>query len=200
MQAAIENVHKEVNFLLIDMYLTHDPAEKNRIFNWIASFPCIGWKADWTLQWCGACRHPFAEHVITFAALEGIFFSGAFCAIFWFKGRGLLPGLCFSNELISRDEGLHCDFACLVDYKLLHKAPPAAIRDIIKDAVEIKKEFVANGLPVRLIGMNADHMANLCRVVHRPPSRGPRTAPSLSRGTPLPLDDTHQSPREEQLL
>jgi len=158
-QAAMENIHNEVYSLLIDTYMAHAPAAKNRLFNAIAAIPCIGKKADWTLQWCDARRRPFAERVIAFAAVEGIFFSGAFCAIFWFKQRGLLPGLCFSNELISRDEGLHCDFACLVHSKLLSKAPPATIRHIIKGAVEIEKEFVTKALPVKLIGMNADLMA-----------------------------------------
>ena len=157
-QAAIENIHNEVYSLLIDTYTAPNPDEKHRLFTAVSTIDCIKKKADWTLNWCDARRRPFAERVIAFAAVEGIFFSGAFCAIFWFKQRGLLPGLCFSNELISRDEGLHCDFACLVHSKLTSKATPATIRRIIQDAVEIEQEFITEALPVRLIGMNADLM------------------------------------------
>ena len=112
-------------------------------------------KAEWALKWCDASSASFAERVIAFAAVEGIFFSGSFCAIFWLKKRGLMPGLCFSNELISRDEGLHCDFACLLYGKLVDKLSGARVTEIITDAVKIEKHFVTKSLPVELIGMNS---------------------------------------------
>jgi ribonucleoside-diphosphate reductase subunit M2 len=117
-------------------------------------------KATWALKWCDANNASFAERMIAFAAVEGIFFSGSFCDIFWLKKRGLMPGLCFSNELISRDEGLHCDFACLMYYKLVNKLPESRIVEIITNAVEIEKEFVVEALPVELIGMNSKLMCN----------------------------------------
>merc|ERR1712032_988590 len=120
--------------------------------------PCVKKKADWALQWCDARNASFAERCVAFAAVEGIFFSGSFCSIFWLKKRGLMPGLCFSNELISRDEGLHCDFACLLYSKLVNKLAETRVVEIITNAVEIEKEFVVDALPVELIGMNSKMM------------------------------------------
>jgi len=126
----------------------------------IETVPCVQKKANWALQWCDSNNASFAERMIAFAAVEGIFFSGSFCAIFWLKKRGLMPGLCFSNELISRDEGMHCDFACLLYSKMVNKLPESRITEIITNAVEIEKEFVVDALPVELIGMNSGLMCD----------------------------------------
>jgi len=163
-QIAIENVHSETYSLLIDSYVK-DPAEKKFLFNAIETIPCVKKKADWALRWTDAKFASFAERVVAFAAVEGIFFSGSFCAIFWLKKRGLMPGLSFSNELISRDEGLHCDFACLLYGMLEHKLPPARVHEIIGDAVESEKEFVTSALPVELIGMNSKTMTEYIEFV-----------------------------------
>jgi ribonucleoside-diphosphate reductase beta chain len=155
-QISMENIHSETYSLLIDTYIK-DSAEKNRLFNAMETIDCVKKKADWALRWIE--NGSFAERLIAFAAVEGIFFSGSFCSIFWLKKRGLMPGLSFSNELISRDEGLHCDFACLLyNNHLNNKLPKEQITKIILDAVEIEKEFVTDALPVRLIGMNAESM------------------------------------------
>lgn len=155
-QIMMENIHSETYSLLIDTYIK-DSAEKNRLFNAMETIDCVKKKADWALRWID--NGSFAERLIAFAAVEGIFFSGSFCSIFWLKKRGLMPGLAFSNELISRDEGLHCDFACLLyNNHLVNKLPKEQITKIILDAVEIEKEFVTDALPVRLIGMNAESM------------------------------------------
>ncbi|KAL7467163.1 hypothetical protein ACHAXS_007414 [Conticribra weissflogii] len=156
-QIAMENVHSETYSLLIDTYI-RDADEKYRLFNAIETVPCVQRKAEWAMKWCDARYASFAERCIAFAAVEGIFFSGSFCAIFWLKKRGLMPGLCFSNQLISRDEGLHCDFACLVYSKLVNKLPEERIVEIISNAVEIEKEFIVEALPVELIGMNSKLM------------------------------------------
>ncbi len=156
-QIAVENIHSETYSLLIDTYIK-DHKEKMHLLNAIETVPCVHKKAHWALQWCDAKHASFAERMIAFAAVEGIFFSGSFCAIFWLKKRGLMPGLCFSNELISRDEGLHCDFACLLYTKIMNKLPEARITEIITNAVEIEKEFVVDALPVELIGMNSKLM------------------------------------------
>jgi ribonucleoside-diphosphate reductase beta chain len=162
-QIAIENIHSETYSLLIDTYIK-DNKEKDRLFNAIDTMPFVKKKADWALQWID--NGSFAERLIAFAAVEGIFFSGSFCSIFWMKKRGLMPGLSFSNELISRDEGLHCDFACLLyNNHLVNKLDPAKITAIIKDAVEIEKEFVTEALPVKLIGMNAELMCEYIEYV-----------------------------------
>ncbi|MBT3648041.1 MAG: ribonucleoside-diphosphate reductase [Flavobacteriales bacterium] len=155
-QIAMENIHSETYSLLIDTYIK-DKAEKNKLFNAVETIPCVKKKADWALRWID--NGSFAERLIAFAAVEGIFFSGSFCSIFWLKKRGLMPGLSFSNELISRDEGMHCDFACLLytDH-LINQLPKETVTGIIKDAVEIEKEFVTDALPVSLIGMNAKLM------------------------------------------
>ncbi|XWN35095.1 MAG: ribonucleoside-diphosphate reductase small subunit [Roseivirga sp.] len=162
-QIAIENIHSEVYSLLIDTYIK-DTTEKNKLFNAIETLDCVKKKAEWALRWIEKAN--FAERLIAFAAVEGIFFSGSFCSIFWLKKRGLMPGLSFSNELISRDEGLHCDFACLLYNKhLVNKLPVERVTQIITDAVAIEKEFVIDALPVRLIGMNADLMAQYIEFV-----------------------------------
>ena len=152
-QIAMENIHSETYSLLIDT-LIKDPIEKDKLLHAIDTVPCVQKKAEWALRWIG--KGSFAERLIAFAAVEGIFFSGSFCSIFWLKKRGLMPGLSFSNELISRDEGLHCDFACLLYTRhLLNKLSKKTVETIIRDAVEIEKEFVTDALPVNLIGMNA---------------------------------------------
>lgn len=156
-QIAIENIHSEVYSLLIDTYI-RDPTEKSHLLNAIETVPCVQKKANWALRWLDKERASFAERLIAFAAIEGIFFSGSFCAIFWLKKRGLMPGLAFSNELISRDEGMHCDFACLIYSKLVNKLPEERICEIIGNAVKIECEFVQDALPVELIGMNSKLM------------------------------------------
>jgi ribonucleoside-diphosphate reductase beta chain len=161
-QIMMENIHSETYSLLIDSYIK-EPQEKDRLFHSIDTLPCVGKKAEWAIKWIG--NGTFAERLIAFAAVEGIFFSGSFCSIFWLKKRGLMPGLTFSNELISRDEGLHCDFACLLYSELTHQLPKERVTDIIRNAVEIEKEFVSDALPVRLIGMNADMMCTYIEFV-----------------------------------
>jgi ribonucleoside-diphosphate reductase beta chain len=155
-QIAIENIHSETYSLLIDTYIK-DPAEKDRLFHAIDTVPCVKRKAEWAIRWTGA-QASFPERLIAFAAVEGIFFSGSFCSIFWLKKRGLMPGLSFSNELISRDEGLHTDFACLLFSMLKTKPSVEEVTRIIADAVVIEKEFITEALPVSLIGMNAELM------------------------------------------
>jgi ribonucleoside-diphosphate reductase beta chain len=155
-QIMIENIHSETYSLLIDT-LIKDQAEKHRLFNALETVPCVQKKGHWALRWIKS--ENFAERLVAFAAVEGIFFSGSFCSIFWLKKRGLMPGLSFSNELISRDEGLHCDFACLLYTKYLkNKLTKERVYEIIKDAVAIEQEFVTDALPVNLIGMNAASM------------------------------------------
>lgn len=162
-QIAIENIHSETYSLLIDTYIK-DGREKDKLFNAIETMPFVKKKADWALRWID--EGSYAERLIAFAAVEGIFFSGSFCSIFWLKKRGLMPGLSFSNELISRDEGLHCDFACLLyNNHLVNKLDPQQVSDIITDAVEIEKEFVTEALPVKLIGMNAELMCQYIEFV-----------------------------------
>ena len=154
-QIMMENIHSETYALLIDTYIK-DPVEKHRLFHAIETVPAVKKKAEWALRWIN--NGNFAERLVAFAAVEGIFFSGSFCSIFWLKKRGLMPGLTFSNELISRDEGLHCEFACLLYSMLNEKLSEEAIKGIIGDAVEIEKEFITEALPVALIGMNAKLM------------------------------------------
>ena len=156
-QIAVENIHSETYSLLIDTYIKN-AVEKDRLLHAIETVDCVKRKANWALKWCNRHHASFAERCIAFAAVEGIFFSGSFCSIFWLKKRGLMPGLCFSNELISRDEGLHCDFACMIYNKLINKLPESRIIEIITNAVEIEKEFVVDALPVELIGMNSTLM------------------------------------------
>ncbi|WP_309608214.1 ribonucleotide-diphosphate reductase subunit beta [Flavobacterium sp.] len=162
-QIMMENIHSETYSLLIDTYVK-DEAEKDELFNALEVFPAIKKKADWALKWIDS--DSFAERLIAFAAVEGIFFSGAFCSIYWLKKRGLMPGLTFSNELISRDEGVHCDFAVhLHNHHLVNKVPKARIREIIIDALKIEREFITESLPVSLIGMNAGLMTQYLEFV-----------------------------------
>src|SRR6201985_3711028 len=162
-QIMMENIHSETYALLIDTYVK-DPAEKDRLFHAIDTVPAVQKKAEWALKWIN--NGTFAQRLVAFAAVEGIFFSGSFCSIFWLKKRGLMPGLTFSNELISRDEGLHCDFACLLyNQHIVDRLPEETVKDIIRHAVEIEKEFVSDALPVRLIGMNADLMCQYIEFV-----------------------------------
>lgn len=163
-QIAMENVHSETYSLLIDT-LIKDPVERDYLFNAIETMPAVKRKADWALRWINDQNATFAERVIAFAAVEGIFFSGSFASIFWLKKRGVMPGLTFSNELISRDEGLHCDFACLMYKHLVHKPSQETIHDIIKDAVNIEVEFLTDALPVSLIGMNKNLMKQYIQFV-----------------------------------
>ncbi|XP_075599702.1 ribonucleoside-diphosphate reductase subunit M2 B isoform X1 [Balearica regulorum gibbericeps] len=156
-QILIENVHSEMYSLLIDTYIK-DPEKRDFLFNAIETMPCVKKKADWALKWIEDRESTFGERVVAFAAVEGIFFSGSFAAIFWLKKRGLMPGLTFSNELISRDEGLHCDFACLMFHYLVNRPSEERVREIIINAVEIEQEFLTEALPVGLIGMNCTLM------------------------------------------
>lgn len=162
-QIMIENIHAETYSLLIDTYIK-DAGERTRMLNAMDTIPCVKKKAEWAIRWIE--NGNFIERLIAFAAVEGIFFSGSFCSIFWLKKRGLMPGLTFSNELISRDEGLHRDFACLLYTEhIVNKLPEEQIYTIIKDAVEIEKEFVSDALPVSLIGMNAEQMCQYIEFV-----------------------------------
>ncbi|KAE8076956.1 hypothetical protein FH972_015572 [Carpinus fangiana] len=162
-QMAMENIHSEMYSLLLETYIK-DPKEKHRLFNAIENIPCVARKAKWALNWiCSSTL--FAERLIAFACVEGIFFSGSFCAIFWLKKRGMMPGLTFSNELISRDEGLHCDFACLL-YSLLRKQLNCEkVQSIVHEAVEIETQFVCEALPCALIGMNSILMSQYIKFV-----------------------------------
>lgn len=162
-QIAIENIHAETYSLLIDTYIKN-PTEKDKMFNALQTLPCVKKKADWAMKWIEEAPS-FAHRLVAFAAVEGIFFSGSFCSIFWLKKRGLMPGLCFSNELISRDEGLHCDFACLLFGMMQNRPDNAEVTSIITDAVMFEKEFVTDALPVSLIGMNAELMGQYIEFV-----------------------------------
>ena len=151
-QIAIENIHSEMYSLLLETYIK-DPMEKARLFQAIDTIPAVQKKAEWALKWIGA-KNRFAERLVAFACVEGIFFSGSFCAIYWLKKRGLMPGLTFSNELISRDEGLHCDFACLLYSNMENKLEESTIHDIVREAVTLEIEFCTEALPASLVGMN----------------------------------------------
>ena len=161
-QIMIENIHSETYSLLIDSYIK-EQKEKSYLFHAVDTVPCVGKKAEWALKFIS--NGSFAERLIAFAAVEGIFFSGSFCSIFWLKKRGLMPGLSFANELISRDEGLHCDFACLLYSKLKNQLPKEKVTEIITSAVIIEHEFVRDAIPVKLIGMNADMMCQYIEFV-----------------------------------
>jgi ribonucleoside-diphosphate reductase subunit M2 len=163
-QIAMENIHSETYSLLIETYIK-DKEQKHKLFNAIDNFPCIKKKSDWAQKWIHDNRSSFATRLVAFACIEGIFFSGAFCSIFWLKKRGLMPGLTFSNELISRDEALHCEFAILLYSKLEKKVSKAKIHEIIKECVEIEIEFICDALPCRLIGMNSDLMGQYIQFV-----------------------------------
>ena len=162
-QIMMENIHSETYSLLIDTYVKDDK-EKDKLFKAIETFPAIKKKADWALKWIES--DSFAERLIAFAGVEGIFFSGSFCSIFWLKKRGLMPGLTFSNELISRDEGVHCDFAVhLHNNHMINKVPKERIREILIDALNIEREFITESLPVSLIGMNSKLMTQYLEFV-----------------------------------
>ena len=163
-QIAMENIHSQTYSLLIETYIK-DKMEKDRLFNAIEHFPCIKKKSDWAQKWIRDNRSGFATRLVAFACVEGIFFSGAFCSIYWLKKRGLMPGLTFSNELISRDEALHCEFAILLYKKLNKKISKARMNEIIKEAVDIETEFICDALPCRLIGMNSGLMTQYIQFV-----------------------------------
>ena len=163
-QIAMENIHSQTYSLLIETYIK-DALEKDKLFNAIENFPCIQKKAKWAQKWIGDNRSSFAKRLVGFACVEGIFFSGAFCSIYWLKKRGLMPGLTFSNELISRDEALHTEFAVLLYNKLVKKMSKAKIYEIIKEAVEIEIEFICDALPCKLIGMNSKLMSQYIEFV-----------------------------------
>ena len=163
-QIAMENIHSETYSLLIETYIKNSE-EKHRLFNAIENYPCIKKKSDWAQKWIHDNRSSFATRLIAFACVEGIFFSGAFCSIYWLKKRGLMPGLTFSNELISRDEALHCEFAVLLYSKLIKKMNKSRVHEIIKEAVEIETEFICEALPCRLIGMNSQMMTQYIQFV-----------------------------------
>ena len=157
-QMMMENIHSETYSLLIDTYIK-DTNEKQRLLNAIDTIPCVSKKAEWAIKWIQDDTNGFAMRLLAFAAVEGIFFSGSFCALFWLKRRGIMPGLTFSNELISRDEGMHTDFAVLLYSKLLHRVPEEQVHAMIVEAVTIEQEFIVESLPCRLIGMNAELMS-----------------------------------------
>jgi ribonucleoside-diphosphate reductase subunit M2 len=163
-QIAMENIHSQTYSMLIESYIKNED-EKHKLFNAIEHFPCIKKKSDWAQKWIHDNRSSFATRLVAFACVEGIFFSGSFCSIFWLKKRGLMPGLTFSNELISRDEALHCEFAVLLYSKLVKKLNKAKIHEIIKEAVDIESEFICDALPCRLIGMNSDMMTQYIKYV-----------------------------------
>ena len=163
-QIAMENIHSHTYSLLIETYIKNKE-EKHKLFNAIENFPCIKKKSNWAQKWIHDNRSSFATRLIAFACVEGIFFSGAFCSIYWLKKRGLMPGLTFSNELISRDEALHCEFAILLYSKLLKKIDKNRVHEIIKEAVEIETEFICEALPCRLIGMNSELMTQYIQFV-----------------------------------
>ena len=163
-QIAMENIHSEMYSLLIDKYV-RDREYKTRLFKAIEEYPCIKKKADWAIKWINDRRSSFATRLVAFACVEGIFFSGAFCAIYWLKKRGKMPGLTFSNELIARDEALHTEFAVLLYSKLIKPLAPKRVKDIIREAVEIETEFICEALPCRLVGMNSTTMSQYIRFV-----------------------------------
>lgn len=163
-QVAMENVHSEMYSLLIETYI-RDSKERDFLFNAVENLPCVKKKADWALNWIASKSANFGERIIAFAAVEGIFFSGSFASIFWLKKRGLMPGLTFSNELISRDEGLHCDFACLMFKHLIQKPSKERVIEIISEAVKIEQEFLTDALPVNMLGMNCKLMSEYIEFV-----------------------------------
>jgi ribonucleoside-diphosphate reductase subunit M2 len=162
-QMAMENIHSETYSLLIEQYI-RDPAEKADVFNAITTMPAVRDKAQWAINWMNR-ESSFAERVVAFAAVEGVLFSGSFCAIYWLKKRGLMPGLTFSNELISRDEGLHAEFACLLYSMLQHKLPEDVVHDIVRGAVEVERRFICEALSCDLIGMNNELMTRYIEFV-----------------------------------
>jgi ribonucleoside-diphosphate reductase beta chain len=163
-QVAIENIHSEMYSQLIDTYIKDKP-EQDRLFNAIKTIPCISKKANWALKWINDDKSNFATRLLAFAAVEGIFFSGSFCAIFWLKNRNLMPGLTLSNEFISRDEGLHTDFAVLLYGHIVNKLSEETVHQLFKEAVSIEEEFINDAIPCRMIGMNADSMSQYIQFV-----------------------------------
>jgi len=163
-QSMIENIHSEVYSLLIDKYVDNE-AEKDNLFHAIENIPCIKQKAQWAMKWMDSTKASFAERLVAFSVVEGIFFSGSFCAIYWLKKRGFMPGLTFSNELISRDEGMHTDFATLIYSMLTNKLDKSIIYEIVKEAVEIEKQFINEAIPCAMIGMNAALMSQYIEYV-----------------------------------
>tara|TARA_R110001599_G_scaffold248760_1_gene448691 strand:- start:130 stop:1017 length:888 start_codon:yes stop_codon:yes gene_type:complete len=163
-QIAMENIHSEMYSLLIDTYIKEND-EKQKLFEALNNFPCIKKKADWAIKWINDKRSSFATRLLAFACVEGIFFSGAFCSIYWLKKRGKMPGLTFSNELISRDEALHTEFAVLLYKKLTKKLSKKKVIEIIKESVEIEKEFICEALPCRLVSMNSKLMSQYIEFV-----------------------------------
>lgn len=157
-QSAMEAIHSEVYSLMIDTFVK-DAMEKDRLFHAIQTIPCVGKKAEWALKWIGDKKSSFATRLIAFACVEGIFFSGSFCSIFWLKQRGIMPGFTTSNEFIARDEGMHTDFACLLYKHIKNRVRKNRVEEIIKEAVDIEKEFICESLPCRLLGMNSDLMS-----------------------------------------
>merc|ERR1712228_398452 len=162
-QIAMENIHSETYSLLIEQYI-RDPAEKDSVFDAIHTMPPVAEKAQWAVQWMNG-ENSFAERIVAFAAVEGILFSGSFCAIYWLKKRGLMPGLTFSNELISRDEGLHAEFACMLYGMLQHQLPDSVVHDIVRGAVDTERRFICDALPCDLIGMNSELMTRYIEFV-----------------------------------
>lgn len=160
----MENVHSEMYSLLIETYI-RDPKQRDFLFNAVETLPAVKKKADWALNWINSKKANYGERIVAFAAVEGIFFSGSFASIFWLKKRGLMPGLTFSNELISRDEGLHCDFACLMFKHLVQKPPKERVIEIISEAVKIEQEFLTDALPVNMLGMNCELMSQYIEFV-----------------------------------
>jgi len=164
-QSMMEGIHAETYSLLIDTYII-DPIKKQKLLNGIETIPCVGKKAEWAMKWIiNAKDYSFARRLIAFAIVEGIFFSGSFCAIYWLKQRGLMPGLTISNELISRDESMHCEFACMLYKMLINKLEEADIKEMFIDALDIEKEFITKSLPCKLIGMNSDTMCQYLEFV-----------------------------------
>ena len=182
-QIAMENIHSETYSLLIEQYIK-DPKEKDDLFDAIHTMPAVREKASWAIQWMNR-ESSFAERLVAFAAVEGILFSGSFCAIFWLKKRGLMPGLTFSNELISRDEGLHADFACLLYGMLQNRLPEEVVHDIIRGAVEVERKFICGALSCDLIGMNKDLMTQYIEFVADRLLTALGTARSLAPRIPL---------------
>lgn len=163
-QSMMEAIHSEAYSVMIDTYVK-DAMEKDRLLHAIETIPCVKQKADWALKWIGDKKSSYATRLIAFACVEGIFFSGSFCAIYWIKQRGLMPGLTTSNELISRDEGLHTDFACLLYSHIKHRVRKNRVVEIITEAVDIEKKFICESLPCRLLGMNSDMMSQYIEFV-----------------------------------
>jgi len=162
-QIAMENIHSETYSLLIEQYV-RDPVERNHVFNAINTMPAVKEKAEWAIQWMNR-DNSFAERIVAFACVEGVLFSGSFCAIYWLKKRGLMPGLTFSNELISRDEGLHAEFACLIYSMLQNQLPEDVVHDMVRGAVETERKFICEALPCDLIGMNSELMTRYIEFV-----------------------------------